>query len=179
MIWGSLASDTVSDDKRGIFDPKRAEKANEPIDLDPPRQVGMKTHPSDYYEPGFVAVGVAKDGGVRIEGDPPPPPPDGLTYDNLVCTEAPGREPCEHYVAILTDAEGHYKGGVEQPKQIRRFCRRMATAAELMDLEGLNVYACSARSPRDLVSADRLRNFEGRQREKAAEVAATGGEVDL
>lgn len=178
MIWPSLASDTVSNDKRGIFDPKRAEKADEPADLSQ-SQKGMKTHASEYYEPGHVAVGMAPDGGVRIAGDPPPPPPDGLTEDNLICTEAPGRDECDHYVALLLDAEGIIRGAKEQPRQIRRFCRRLATASELMDLEGLNVYACSSRSPRDLVSAGLLRKFEGRQREQAAEVAATGGEMDL
>jgi hypothetical protein len=169
----------VSNDKRGIFDPKRAEKADEPADLSQASQTGMKTHASEYYEPGRVAVGMAPGGGVRIEGDPPPPPPEGLTDDNLICTSAADRPECEHYVALLLDAEGVFRGGSTQPRQIRRFCRRLATASELMDLEGLNVYACSSRSPRDSVSAGLLRKFEDHQREKAAEVAATGGEMDL
>lgn len=169
----------MSGEKRGIFDPERSEKAEGPAEVESPRQVPMRTQPSEYYEPGFLAVVADAGGGVRIAGDPPPPPPDGLTYDNLICTGAPGRLECEHYVAILTDAEGVFKGGESRPRQIRRFCRRLSTASELMDLDGTNVYACSARRPADLVSAERLRAFETRQREKAAELAATGGEADL
>jgi len=168
---------------RGVFDQEKSDRAErgekEPAaSLDAPTQMPMSTHASDYYEPGRVAVAADPKGGVIIEGDPPPDPPDGLTDENLVCAASESRPPCRHYIAILGDAEGVTKGA-ERQKQVRRFCRALSTASELMDLEGTNVYACTAREPQDLVSADRLVAFERQQKAKAAEQAAEGGSADL
>lgn len=170
-----------SGENRGVFDP--ADTESEP-QLLRTGQVAASTRASDYYKPGFLPVVPAR-GGVQMGGDPPPPPPDGLTEDNLVCTgiwDEAGtsvRPPCDHYIQILTDAEGTYKGGDRQPRQIRRYCRKMSTASELMDLEGMNIYGCSARTPLDQASVRVLADFEQRQREHADEMAAEGGEMDL
>jgi len=134
---------------------------------------------SDYVETGLVPVVDAPDGGKLIGGGEPPEAALGLSDDNLVCLEAPGRPQCGHYIAYLTEADGYTKGVVEQPKQIRRLCRALATKTELMEIGEVAIFACTAREPQDLVSINRIRAFEQRQKAVAAEQNQTSHEETL
>ena len=160
-----------------IFGPQADEK--EVVLGEGSRQVGAKRHAADYIETGYLAVGGAADGGVLIGGGKPPEGAPWLTAENLLCTADPasGREECEHYIAVISEAEGVSKGFGQQ-LQIRRWCRARATASELWELEE-TVYACTARRPADLVSLRRVRDFEAEQLRRAAEAAREDGEVDL
>jgi hypothetical protein len=113
----------------------------------------------------------------RIGGEPPASLEPGLSDSNLVCTEAEGRPGCEHYIALVLPADGIAKG-FDELRQIRRFCKRLSTAAELFEISG-NIYGCTGRSPQDLVSIRIIRDFERRQKELAAEHAETSGRLDF
>jgi hypothetical protein len=172
--------------ERGIFGDEAAPSwggtdPEKPGDLSTSGQKPMATRPSDYVETGYVPVVPAADGGVMIGGGEPPGPALMLTKDNLICTEdeATGRPACEHFVEWVTEAEGVTKGFGDQPKQIRCYCTRLATASELMEIGEVAVFACSARRPIDVASRDLIRNFRRRQRELAAEYAQEHGEKDL
>lgn len=149
--------------------------------LTSPGQKPMATKPSDYVETGYLPVVPAPDGGVMIGGGDPPGPALMLSDENLVCLEdeATGRKECEFLVQWITEAEGVTKGSREQPKQIRCYCTKLATASELMEIGEVAVFACSARRPVDVRSQDLIRNFRRRQRELAREYAQEQGEVDL
>jgi hypothetical protein len=155
-----------------------AEKA---ADLIPPGQKPLATRPSDYIETGYLPVVAAPDGGVLIAGGEPPGSALMLTGENLVCTEdeTTGRQECDFFVQWITEAEGVTKGFGEQPKQIRCYCTKLATASELMEIGEVAVFACSARRPVDIRSRDMIRNFRRRQRELAAEYAQEQGEQNL
>lgn len=150
-------------------------------DLAPSGQKPLAVRPSDYIETGFVPVHKAADGGVMIGGGEPPGSALLLTTENLVCTEneSTGRLECEFFVQWITEAEGVTKGVDEQPKQIRAYCTRLATASELMEIGEVAVFACSARRPIDVPSHNLIRDFRRRQRELAAEYAQDHGEQDL
>ena len=166
--------------ERGIFDP-RLNDAEKAPDLVSPGQKPMSTRVADYVETGFVGVTDAPDGGVLIGGGDPPGPALPLSVDNLICLEdeVRGRAECEFFVQWVTEAEGVTKGVGEQPKQIRCFCTRLATASELMEIGEIAVFACSARRPFDVASRDTIRGFRRRQRELAVEFAQEQGEKDL
>jgi hypothetical protein len=149
-----------------------------PVELAPKSQKPLATRSEDYIETGYLAVGVAEDGGVRMGGEAPPGPAPGLTSENMVCLEAEGRPYCEHYIAFLTDAEGTAKGFAKM-RQIRRYCRRMSTASELMEIGETAIYACTSRSPQDPNSMRLIRDHELRQRRAAEEMARESGEIDL
>lgn len=141
------------------------------------RQRPMEVDSARYYETGRAGVAVGKDGMPVMVGDPPVGPEPGLTHENLVCTDGPGRAECEHYVAVVLPADGVARGFGEL-RQIRRFCKRLSTAVELFEITG-NIYGCTARSPQDLVSLRVIRDFETKQREAAAEQAETNLKTDL
>lgn len=144
---------------------------------EPGQQVPVATDRTDYYEPGRLAVAVGADGLPVVAGEPPSGPEPGLTDDNLVCLEAPGRPACEHLVSLLRPADGVSRGH-GQLRQMRRFCTRLATASELFEVDG-DIFACSARTPVDVQSNKLIREFERRQKEVAAEAAQEQGEVDF
>ncbi len=162
----------------GVFDPTG--DPEQPAELGhAPTQKPMAIHTADYVETGFLSVGPAPDGGVLIGGGDPPGPALMLTVDNMICLEKDGRPECQHFVQFLTEAAGVQKGFGEQPKQIRRYCTRLATATELMELGEVAVFACSARKPQDLVSIRLIKDFERRQREIAAEHEQTHSEKEM
>lgn len=166
-------------------------KLNNPIneslpgDLDPDErepvgpqksQVPLEVDSSGYVELGAVSMMQAP-GGVMIAPGEPAQPSDYLTEDSFVCASVPGKRPvCAGYAAMLLPAEGIVRG-FEQPKQIRRFCTRLASQSELLELTDATVYACTLRSPPDEVSAGRIEAFEAKQRKVAEEAAQTGGKV--
>jgi len=172
--------------EKGIFDSSKdpfwgGTDPDKPVSLETPGQKPMATRAADYVETGFVPVVESPDGGVLIAGGEPPGPALMLTTGNLVCTEdeASGREECQFFVQWLTEAEGVTKGFGDQPKQIRAYCTRLATASELMEIGEVAVFACSARRPQDLVSINLIKGFRRRQRELAAEYAQESSEKDL
>lgn len=160
----------------GVFD--SAGNEERPAEILPKSQKPLATRSEEYIETGYLAVGLADDGGARIGGDAPPGPAPGLTPENMVCLESQDRPYCEHYIAFLTDAEGTAKGFAKM-RQIRRYCRRMSTASELMELGDTAIYACSSRSPQDPNSMRLIRDHELRQRRAAEETARESGEIDL
>lgn len=166
----------MSDNNEGAFDPKQDEDRAE--ELVPRSQKPLAVRPADYIETGYLAVGLAEDGGVKMGGEAPPGPAPGLTPENMVCLETEFRPYCEHYIAFLTDAEGTAKG-FEKMRQIRRYCRRMSTASELMELGEAAIYACTSRSPQDPSSLRLIRDHELRQRKAAEEMARESGDLDL
>lgn len=168
----------MSEHKTGVFDPRHDAEQQGQLDV-PPSQKPLATRSSEYVETGFVPVGAAPDGGVLIGGGAPPGPALRLTEDNLICTAADGRPECENFVQFLTEAEGVTKGFGEQPKQIRRYCTRLSTATELMEIGEVAVFACGARKPQDPVSIRLIKKFESKQRELAAEYGQQQGERDL
>jgi hypothetical protein len=158
----------------GVFD----EPDESPKTAERPRQVPMEVDSSRYMETGTLKVVEDGPGGLpQVVGDEPVVGDVGLTYANLVCTEAPGRRACEHYVAILIPADGEAKG-FGPMRQIRRFCKRLSTASELFEITG-QIYGCSARSPEDGAAVQAVRDFEQRQREHEAEAAQTQETVEL
>lgn len=172
--------------EKGAFDAGKdqfwgAGEAEKPADLSLTRQKPLATRASDYIETGYVPVVEDPGGGVRIAGGDPPGPALMLTGENLICAEdeSTGRPACAHFVEWLTEAEGVTKGFGDQPKQVRSYCTKLATASELMEIGEIAVFACSARSPVDVKSRDLIRNFRRRQRELAAEYAQEHGEKDL
>lgn len=154
---------------------------DEPVAQVESGQRGASVRTSDYVQTGHVPVSLAADGGVRIGGGDPPPRALYLSGDNFICLadEERNRPVCEHLVQWVTEADGVVKGMDEQPKQIRRWCTRLATASELMELGEIAIFACSARRPIDVRSEDLIKNFERRQRELAAEHAQKASETDL
>lgn len=149
-----------------------------PAQVERPRQRPMEVDSMRYLETaGRVSVGIGADKMPLIGGEPPTGPEPGLTDTNLICNEAEGRPACEHYIALVLPADGVAKG-FEELRQIRRFCKKLSTAAELFEITG-NIYACTGRSPEDLVSIRIVKDFERRQKEIAAEHAETSGTLDF
>lgn len=164
--------DTEDSDLPSGADSEQAEQ------VERPRQRPMEVDPTKYIETaGYVAVTLGADKMPLIAGEPPAGPEPGLSDSNLVCTEAEGRPACEHYIALVLPADGVAKGFGEL-RQIRRFCKRLSTAAELFEISG-NIYGCTGRSPQDLVSIRIIRDFEKRQKELAAEHAEKSGKLDF
>lgn len=149
-----------------------------PAELLRPSQKPLATKPSAYAELGYVPVVPSPAGGVLIQGGEPPEAAPGLSDEGLVCIGANGRPDCRYYIAFLTDAEGHTKGMAQQ-RQIRRYCRMMSTASELMEIGESPIYACTARQPQDERSVRLIRDFELRQKKQAAELARESGELDM
>lgn len=160
----------------GVFD-EPAPEGGELGQGDRAAQRGMETDRSNYYETGHAAVAVGHDGMPVMVGEPPPDPDAGWTDDSLVCSGAPGRPPCEHYVGLLLPADGVARG-FGPLRQIRRFCTRLATASELWEIDG-DIYACTVRKPQDERSVKQIHDFEAKQKEIAEEVQETGGELDF
>lgn len=140
-------------------------------------QRGNAIDSTDYYQTGRAGVSVGRDGMPVMAGEGPSQPEPGLTYENLVCSEGPDRPACQSYVAIIVPAPGVARGFGEL-RQIRRFCTKLATAAELWAITG-NIYACSARSPQDVVSIRTLTDFEKKQRELERETSQKKDSVEL
>lgn len=170
----------------GIFDPHlqgdgEAPSLDQPMPDERPAQMPAQVDATKYQHLGRLAMVPSADGGVVLAGGEPPPLDEGLTSDNLVCTADPasGREECEHYIAFLTDADGVFKGGKRRLMQIRRFCRRMSTASELMELGSAPVHACTARKPVDARSKALIERFEDEQRRRSDEANQTSADVDL
>lgn len=143
-------------------------------------QKPMSTDPNDYRETGgYVGMVPGKDGlPVVANASIETTFGEGLTEDSLICTGAGSRAPCEHYAALLQPAEGEFKGG-EPLLQIRRFCTRLASATELMELTDVDVYACSLRKPQDPASYAKIVRFENKQRKVTAEGKKTSGKAVL
>ncbi len=159
-----------------VFDPSQDDER--PAELEPRSQKPLETKSANYIETGYLAVGMSEDGGVRMGGGEPPSPAPGLTTENMVCLESGSRPYCEHYIAFLTDAEGTAKGFAKL-RQIRRYCRKMSTASELMELGEAAIYACTARSPQDPQTLHLIRDHEIRQRKAADEMAREKGELEF
>jgi len=145
---------------------------------EPGAQVPLSTDPYGYVEHANVQVVAAPDGTPRFAGGPPPEPPEGLTTDNFVCSSAPGRAPCRYYGALVLDAEGQIRGS-HKPRQIKRYCTKLASQSELMELTDSNVYACTLRDPPDPGSQSVVDRLEERQRELADDAQKEAGEFDI
>jgi hypothetical protein len=172
------------DDARGIFDPNDPANGEQPGDLSESDagqrgQAPMEIDSSRYYKTGYVGVGIGSDGMPMVGGDGPPQPEPGLTDDNFICTESEdGRRPeCVHLVTLVLPADGVAKGFGEL-RQIRQFCRWLATGSEQWEHRG-NVYGCNARSPQDLVSLRIIRDFRTKQKQLATETAEKSGTLDF
>ncbi len=109
-----------------------------------------------------------------------PGPKTWVTGKTLICKgdKATDRPVCKYYVAMLTDADGAI-AGFDTPKQIHRFCTRLASQSELMQIGEVAMYACTVRDPRDEASAREIEEFEERQENMARESARTTGEIDF
>lgn len=141
------------------------------------RQRPMKVDRNEYRETGALRVAGGPPGQLPvIVGDEPSQGEPGLT-DDFVCSSAPGRPPCVHYVATLYPAQGVARG-FERLHEIRRFCVRLATAAELFELDGY-MLACTARVPQDERSLALIEDFEAKQKQAAKDNAEVIGEEDL
>lgn len=167
----------------GIFDP-HGESSEQPGDLDESDvghrgQEPMQVDSSRYIKPGRVAVGIGHDGMPVIGGEGPPEPDVGLTDDNFICAASEdGKRPeCSHLVTLVLPADGVAKGFGEL-RQIRQFCRWLATGSEQWEHRG-NVYACNARTPQDLVSIRVIKDFRSKQKQLAAEVAEKSGSLSF
>lgn len=141
---------------------------------EPGDQVALSVDSLDYAraaEPRMVpgADGMPVMAGATMNPQPPP----GLTEENFVCIAGKGRPVCIHYRAVLLDANGTNSGLGEPMKQLRRYCTKLASQTELMELSEVNVYACLVREPEDSRSAAVLAAFEERQKEAAARAAQT------
>ena len=167
-----LSSYDPNEELPGDVDPDETE----PIDI-PRSQVPLEMDVHKYAELGFVQV-VAAPGGVMIAPGEPAQPSDYLTEDSFVCSSTPTRPVCEGYAAMLMPAEGIVRG-FEKPLQIRRFCRKLASQSELLELTDATVYACTLRSPPDEQSEARIAAFEAKQRKIAEESAETGGKIEI
>lgn len=179
-------TDSGSGTSAGIFDPRlagedEAPSLDQPMPDERPAQVPAQVDATKYTQIGRLAMVPSADGGVTLAGGEPPPLDEGLTSDNLVCTtdQASGREQCDYYVAFLTDADGVFKGGKRRLMQIRRFCTRMSTASELMELGSAPVHACTARKPIDARSRALIERFEDEQRRRSDEASQESADVDL
>lgn len=138
----------------------------------------MAVDKTDYYETGKLTVMEGPPGSLPVvQGSAPVGPEPGLTPTNFICNAAEGRAQCDYYAAILLPADGVARG-YDKMLQIRRFCTRLATGTELFELTG-DLYACTLRHPQDKTSGEKIRDFERRQREIAAEAAQTQGELDF
>jgi hypothetical protein len=142
------------------------------------RQRPLARNKADYYEPGRLNVAEGPYGQLPVViGDPPDGPEPGLTDDNLICCEGPGRAECVHFAQVLLPAPGVARGHAPM-KEIRSFCLRLATASELHEIDG-EVFACTLRSPPDPKSTEAIRAFRRRQKEIAQETSETSGELDF
>ena len=148
-----------------------------PAELETPVTRPMSVDPTQYYETGAAQVASGPDGLPVIAGEPPDGPEPGLSDDNFICTDGPNRPPCAHYVAIVVPAEGTAKG-FGPLRRIRRFCKWLSTGMEPFELTG-DFYACTARSPQDLVSLRIITDFEKKQKKQAREHAQQSGELDF
>lgn len=158
----------------GIFD-KPLNEWETPTER--PTQRPMEVDRYQYYETGRLNVGIGQDGLPVLGGEKPMGPDEGWSEDNLVCTESEGRPVCQYYVALLVPADGAARG-FDEMRQIRRFCTKLATAAELFEIDG-NIYACGARSPADPQSKKLLKLFEEKQKNIAQDSAEKSGELDF
>lgn len=158
----------------GVFDEPAEEGAGE---VERPRQRPMEIDRNRYYETGALMVGMGNDGLPVIGGTRSDGPEPGIDDDNLICSKASGRPPCEHFVAVLLRADGVAKG-FGPMRQIRRFCKRLSTASELFEVD-VDVYACTSREPQDPKSALLLDEFEDRQKALSEEGAEKTGNLDF
>lgn len=140
-------------------------------------QVPLEIDLHKYVELGAVHVMQAP-GGVMIAPGEPAQPSDYLTEDSFVCASTPTRPVCAGYAAMLLPAEGIVRG-FKKPLQIRRFCTRLASQSELLELTDATVYACTLRSPADPGSAGRIEKFEAEQRKIAVESAQKSGRIKI
>lgn len=163
MFMGANDSDEIA--------PSTEEEVDAPL-----RQRPVELDRTRYYATGRLTFDVAADGLPVPGGEPPAGPEPGLSDESLVCTEGKDRPQCEHYIALLRPAEGVAKG-FGPMREIRRFCRCLATASELFEIDG-DIAACSARSPIDRKSLSLILDFERRQKELAHDVAEKSGVLD-
>ena len=91
-------------------------------------------------------------------------------------------DPSRYYetgnVAVGIGSDGGAKGYGRELRQIRRFCSRLGTAAELFEITG-NVHACTLREPQDQRSAQLIENFEAEQIKQAGEMSEKSGALDF
>jgi hypothetical protein len=78
---------------------------------------------------------------------------------------------------VLTRADGVARG-FAQMHQIRRFCTRLATAAELFEIDQ-DMVACTLRDPPERRSQLVIEKFEDMQRDIAEESAQKSAKLDL
>jgi len=142
--------------------------------------------PANPLSPGahveFSALQVAEGApgeGVQLVVDEPGPK-SWVSGKTLICKgdKTSGRPPCRFYAALLTEADGTI-AGFAAPKQIHRFCTRLASQSELMQIGEISFFACTVREPQDEASAREIEEFEERQEMMSREAARTTGEIDL
>jgi hypothetical protein len=172
----------LSEERSGIFDPDLRDE--EPADLsdekpEGPAQAGVEVDSSRYYQTRFLGVAIGKDGMPIVGDGKTPEPEEGLTDANFICAESEdgSRPACSHLVTLVLPADGVAKGFGEL-RQIRQFCKWLATASEQWEHRG-NVYACDARTPQDPVSIRVIRDFRQRQKDLARETAEKSGSLDF
>ncbi len=131
---------------------------------------------SQYVELGAVEVSEGPDG-LPVIGGNPRPSALGLFVESFVCNAAPAdgerpeRPKCDHLAQLVTDFPGDFVDQPlsERPKRILRWCLKIASTTEPMDLRDQNIYACELRSPPDSTSSRLIERVEAHQRAVALE----------
>lgn len=171
----------ITDTNDDIPDTSDAESGSEDLERALKTQRPMEVSTSNYVDLGAAQMVIGADGMPVLSGNPRPIG-DGLSTSNFVCSadQSAGRPACQYYAAVLLTAEGTIKGfGKEQPRALRRFCTKLAAQSELMELTETDVFACTLRSPVDLVSAAVIATFESKQKTIAAEASKTEDSFEI
>lgn len=119
---------------------------------------------------------------------PEPGPKSWVSGATLICKgdATTGRRPCRYYAPMLTEADGKIVG-FAKPKQIHRFCLRLASQSELMKIGETSIYACYLREPvsedemarRDPNAVRMIEEFEAKQERMTHEAAREAGDIDV
>lgn len=169
--------------------PVAGENGTSTVGLEQPEfQVPLPADPlGAHFEPKAIAVAEVPGNGVQILVEDPGPKSwvNGMT---LICKSDPatGRRPCRFYAPMLTEAEGKI-AGFERPKQIHRFCLRLASQSELMKIGETSIFACYLREPcsdaemaaRDPQAVRMIEEFESKQEQMSREAARESGDIDV
>lgn len=144
--------DPTDETKALFFDDK-----DEGIFADDEAPVGAYGDPDaeqDLRDEGFVPglqFGMGPDGiPLPVEMTLPPPGSAAVVWPRFLCLAGP----CRHYIECLQQFQ---TDGPE--RRTRRFCRRLRTWAELMDLANADVWACSAYDPQVLPAVGSSADF--------------------
>ena len=171
---GTIVSLLVMGGSGGIFDEPEPEASAQGKRV---QQRPLATSRHEYFETGRLQMMIGNDGLPEVAGADVQPEDERLNDTNFICSSAPGRPRCEHYRAFLTAADGVARGFGEM-RQIRRFCKDLAPAAEMLELD-FNVFACLSRSPSDAPSDAVFQEFEDRQKQAAKDVEEKSGDLEF